>query len=85
VEQADHRTGRLADDPLDEPEGAIRAQAEADERDVGSLPSGHCADIFDLDLARDHLVAERRNDRATSASRPLRSLAISTRRCSVSR
>jgi hypothetical protein len=41
----------------------LRAVAEADERDVGSLASGHGSHVLDLDLARDHLVAQRGHDR----------------------
>ena len=63
VDQRDHRAGRLADDPLDQAEGVIRARAEADERDVGSLPGGDRSDVFDVDLARDHLVPQCRDDR----------------------
>jgi hypothetical protein len=36
---------------------------EADEGDVWSLSSCHDPDILDGDLSRDHLVAERGNDR----------------------
>ena len=63
MEQGDHRAGRLADDPLDQAEGVIRALAEPDERDVGSLAGGHRADVLDLDLPGDHLVSQRRDDR----------------------
>ena len=63
VEQDDHRARGLADDLLDQPEGVIGARPEPDERDVGSLAGGHGADVFDLDLARDHLVPQGRDDR----------------------
>jgi hypothetical protein len=38
-------------------------RAEPDQRDVRSLPRGHGADVLDLDLARDHFVPERGDDR----------------------
>src|ERR1700722_5010764 len=41
----------------------LGARPESDERDVWSLLGGHGADVFDLDLACDHLVAERPPDR----------------------
>ena len=44
-------------------ERVLGALAEPDERDVRSLSGGHGADVFDLDLARDHLVSERDHDR----------------------
>ena len=50
-------------DPVDQIERVLRALAEPDERDVGSLPGGHRADVLDLDLARDHLVPEGDHDR----------------------
>jgi hypothetical protein len=63
VKQGDHRAARLADDPLDQSEGVIGACAEPDERNVGSLPGGDRADIFDVDFACGHLMAERGDDR----------------------
>ena len=63
MDQDDHRAGGLLDDLLDQVERVLGALAEPDERDVGSLPGGHRADVFDLDLARDHLVPERSDDR----------------------
>ena len=51
------------DDLLDQVERVLGALAEPDERDVGSLPGGHGPDVLDLDLARDHLVSERGDDR----------------------
>ena len=36
--------------------------AESDERDVRSLPGGDGADVLNLDLAGDDLVAERGHD-----------------------
>ena len=44
-------------------ERMLGALPESDERDVGSLPGGHGADVFDVDLARDHLVAKSDHDR----------------------
>ena len=41
----------------------LGAFAEADERHVGPLPGGHRTDVFDVDLARDHLVPQRGDDR----------------------
>jgi hypothetical protein len=63
----------------------FRALSESDERDVGSFPAGHGSDVFDFDLAGDDLVAERDDNRRYRRRRSLRSLAIRTRRCSVSR
>jgi hypothetical protein len=37
------------------------AEPQTDERDVGVLPSGHRADLCDIDLARDHLVTQTRH------------------------
>jgi hypothetical protein len=63
VYQGDHRTGGLLHDPLDQGEGVLRALAQPHQRDVRSLPGGHGSDVFDLDLAGDHLVSERCDDR----------------------
>ena len=63
MDQDDHRAGRLVHDLLDQVERVLGALAEPDERDVGSLPRGHRADVLDLDLARDHLVPEGGDDR----------------------
>ena len=63
VEQDDHRAGRLLDDLLDQAERVLGALPEPDERDVGSLPGGDGADVLDVDLARDHLVPQRDDDR----------------------
>jgi hypothetical protein len=37
---------------------------EPDQRNVGSLASGHGSDVCDLDLARDYLVPQGRDDRS---------------------
>jgi hypothetical protein len=37
-------------------------QTEADQCHVGPLSRGHRPDLLDVDLARDHLVPEPRND-----------------------
>ena len=63
VEQDDHRAGGFAHDLVDQVERVLRALPEPDERDVGSLSGGHGADVRDVDLARDHLVAEGDHDR----------------------
>ena len=44
-------------------ERVLGALAEPDERDVGPFAGGHGSDVRDLDLARDHLVPEGRDDR----------------------
>ena len=49
-------------DLRDQLERMLGAHAEPDERDVGSLPRGHRADLCDVDLARDHLVPEPGDD-----------------------
>jgi len=41
----------------------FRALSESDERDVGAFSGGHRSDVFDVDLARDHLVAQGYDDR----------------------
>ena len=64
VDEGDHRAGGLPHDPLDQSERVIGALSEPDQRDVGSLPRGHRTDVFDVDLARDHLVPERCDDRS---------------------
>jgi hypothetical protein len=42
----------------------VGALAQTDQRDIRPLPGGHRPDVFDLDLARDHLVPERSDDRS---------------------
>ena len=64
VQQHDHRAGGLAHDLVDQFKRVLRTFAEPDERDVGPLPRGHGADVLDVDLAGDHLVAERDHDRS---------------------
>jgi len=41
----------------------LGALAEADEGDVRPFPRRHCSDVIHLDLARDHFVPERGDDR----------------------
>jgi hypothetical protein len=41
--------------------------AEPDQRDVGSLPRGNGSDVLDIDLGRNHLVAEGDDDRGGRA------------------
>jgi hypothetical protein len=41
----------------------LGALPEADEGDVGAFPRRHCSDVLNLDLARDHLLPERGDDR----------------------
>ena len=50
------------DDLADQLERVLGGEAEPDERDVGMLSRGHGADLLDVDLARDHLVAEPGDD-----------------------
>ena len=59
VDQDDYGAGGFSDDLVDQFERVLRALAEPDERDVGSLSGGYGGDVFDLDLAGDHLVSER--------------------------
>ena len=44
-------------------ERVLGALTEPHERHVGPLPSRDRPDLVDLDLARDHLVPQRRDDR----------------------
>ena len=61
-QQRNYGAGGLANDLGDQFEGVLGAQAEADERHVRTFSLGDSTDFLDIDLARDHLVAERRND-----------------------
>ena len=63
MQEHDHRARRLVHDPVDQIERVLRALPEPDERDIGPLPRGDRADVGDIDLARDHLVAEGDDDR----------------------
>jgi hypothetical protein len=63
VDKDDHRAGGLLHDLLDQREGVLGALSQPDQRDVRSLPGGHGSDVVDLDLAGDHLVPERGDDR----------------------
>ena len=60
--QDDHGTGGFLDDLLDQAERVVGAFPEPDQRDVGSLAGGDGSDVCDLDLARDYLVPEGRDD-----------------------
>ena len=51
------------DDLRDQVERVLGAQPEPDQGDIGTLPRRHRADLSDVDLARDHLVAETGHDR----------------------
>ena len=62
-----------------------RSLAEPDEATSGRSLAVTGADVCDLDLARDHLVPECDDDRGDERQPSFRSLAIRTRRCSVSR
>jgi hypothetical protein len=48
-----------------------RARSKPDVRDVGSLTDGDGADVGDIDLARDHLAADRDDDRCHQRQRSL--------------
>ena len=61
-EQRDHRAGCLADDLRDQLERMLGVQSEPDQSDIRPLPRGHRPDLLDVDLARDHLVAEAGHD-----------------------
>ena len=56
-------TCRLLDDLLDQAERMLGALAEADERDVRSLPRRDRPHVLDVDLTGDHLVPEAGDDR----------------------
>jgi hypothetical protein len=85
MEKDDHRAGGLVHDLLDQVESVLRAFAETDEGYVRPFPRRHSSDVLDVDLAGDHFVPERGNDGCDERQRSLRSFAINTRRCSVSR
>ena len=63
MQQDDHGAGALAHDLVDQSQSVLRIGSESDERDIGPLPSGHRADVLDVDSARDHFVAEGDHDR----------------------
>ena len=58
VQQGDHRAVRLGDDLRDLLQRVLGALAEADQRDVRTLPCRHRGDVGDVDLPGDHLVPE---------------------------
>jgi hypothetical protein len=64
VQQGDHGAGGLAHDLVDQVERVLGVCSESDERDVGAFPGGHGAEVLDVDLTRDHLVAEGHHDRS---------------------
>ena len=74
------------DDFRDQFESVIGVQPKADERDVGVLPRSHRADLLDVDLARDHLMAETCHDRCEQLEPVLFAVrkAIRTRRGEIS-
>ena len=57
-------TGQVdfVDDLRDQLQRVLGGEPEPDERHVGLLPRGHRADFPDVDLARDHLMAEPGDD-----------------------
>jgi len=61
-EQRDHRAGGFVDDLRDQLERVLGAQAEANQRHIGSLPRSHRTDLPDLDLTGDHVMAELGDD-----------------------
>jgi hypothetical protein len=63
VQQRDHGARGFAHDLVDQSERVLGALSESDERDVGALAGGDRADVLDVDLSRDDLVAERDDDR----------------------
>ena len=63
VDEEDHRARGFMHDLVDHCEGMLRALAEADQGDIGSLPGGHDSDVYNVDLAGDHLVPEVRDHR----------------------
>jgi hypothetical protein len=62
VQQDDHGARGFADDLVDQVKRVLRAFSEADKRDVGSFARGDSADVSNLDLPCDHLVAEGDDD-----------------------
>ena len=85
VDQDDYGTGGLSDDPVDQFQGVLRALAEPDECDVGSLPGRDGGYVVDLDLAGDHFVSERDHGRGDERETVLALVGDQARRCSVSR
>jgi hypothetical protein len=63
MDERDHRVGGLVDDLLDQVERMLGALAQADDGDVRPLARRHCSDVVHLDLARDHVVPERGDNR----------------------
>jgi hypothetical protein len=64
VKQHDHGAGSLAHDLVDQTQRMLRIRTESDKRYVGSFPGGHRADVLHVDLSRNHLMAQRHDDRS---------------------
>ena len=62
LEQRNHRAGRLADDLGDHVERVLATDAEPDEGQVRMLALGRRCHVCDLELTRDHLMAEPGDD-----------------------
>ena len=63
MDERDHRASGLVHDLLDQVERMLGALAEADEGDVRPLARRHRSHVLHLDLAGDHFVPERGDDR----------------------
>ncbi len=57
-EQRNHGAGCFTHDPADVVKRVLRALAQPDERDVGTLLARHLAHLFNVELARDHRVTK---------------------------
>ena len=62
MKQDDHGAGGFVNDLADQGQRMIRARAEADERHIRAFSRRDGADVLDLGLARDHLVAQLHDD-----------------------
>ena len=63
VQQDNHRASGFMHDLVDQVERVLGALAQADQRNVGSLPGGDRADVRYINLSSDHLMAKRDHDR----------------------
>ena len=63
MQKRDDGAGSLVDDLVDQLEGMLRAGPKSDERNVRALTGSDNADVLDLNLASDHLVPQRDDDR----------------------
>ena len=63
MDENDDRAGGLLDDLLDQVKRVLGAFPEPHEGDVRAFPRCHRPDVLDLDLACDHFVSERGDDR----------------------